>query len=71
MIDMADIGDRLVEDRRQRDHTGDFRLSPEGREALLRLVTGDRADEFAAALAEGSDADPLLAGGDHDGGDAT
>jgi hypothetical protein len=69
MVGMANIGDRLVEDRRQRRRAGDPRLSPEGREALLRLVKGDLADEFAASLAEVSDADPLLSGDDADGDD--
>jgi hypothetical protein len=45
---------------------GNQRITPEGREILLRLVTGDLMDEFQAELDSVSDADPLLGNdGDH------
>jgi hypothetical protein len=60
------IGEELLEERRRRRRAGDPRITPEGREILLRLVSGDLMGEFQAALDAVSDADPLLGGGDTD-----
>jgi hypothetical protein len=60
------LADELLEKRRQRRRAGDPRLSPEGREILLRLTTGDLAEEFGRSLEEISDVDPLLSGTDRD-----
>jgi hypothetical protein len=56
------VGEELLEQRRQRRRAGDPRLSPEGREILRRLVSGDLTGEFQAALDAVSEADPLLGG---------
>jgi hypothetical protein len=55
-------GQQLLEELRRQRRAGDPRVTPEGREILLRITTGDLADEFADSLAEISDADPLLSG---------
>lgn len=60
------LGEELVQERVQRRRAGDPRVSPEGREILRRLVSGDLIGEFQAALDAVSDADPILGGG---GGD--
>jgi len=60
------VGEELLEARRRRRRAGDPRITPEGREALLRLVTGDLMDEFQAGLNADSAADPALSGGDID-----
>lgn len=60
------VGEELLEQRRQRRRAGDPRLSPEGREILRRLVSGDLTGEFQAALDAVSEADPLLGGGEAD-----
>jgi hypothetical protein len=60
------IGEGFLEERRRRRRTGDRRLSPEGREILLRLVSGDLQDEFQAALDEVSATDPLIGGAELD-----
>ncbi|MBI2705044.1 MAG: hypothetical protein HYX32_07110 [Actinobacteria bacterium] len=60
------LADELLEQRRRRRREGDPRLSPEGREILLRITTGDLADEFGRSLEEISEADPLLSGTDRD-----
>ena len=60
------IGDELLEERRRRRRAGDPRITPQGREALLRMVTGDLMDEFQAALDADLAADPVLGGHDHD-----
>ena len=57
------IGEELLEERRR---AGDPRITPEGREILLRLVSGDLVGEFQDALDAVSAADPLLGGGDTD-----
>lgn len=57
------VGEELLEQRRQRRRAGDPRLSPEGREILRRLVSGDLTGEFQAALDAVNVADPLLGGG--------
>lgn len=59
------IGDELLNERRRRRKAGDPRITPEGREILLRLVDGDLVDEFQAELDGVSEADPLI-GGDRD-----
>ncbi len=59
------IGEDLLEERRRRRKAGDPRITPEGREALLRLTTGDLMDDFQAAL-DADLADPALGGGDSD-----
>lgn len=56
------VGEELLEELRQRRLAGDPRLTPEGREILRRITTGDLAEEFADSLAEISDADPILSG---------
>lgn len=65
-MEAMSIGDELVEERRRRRRAGDPRITSEGREILLRLVSGDLVGEFQAALDAVSDADPLLDGGDPD-----
>jgi hypothetical protein len=68
MVDMS-IGEELLAERRRRRRAGDPRLTEADREFLGRLVDGDLAEEFQAALDAVSDADPLLGGGaedDHD-----
>jgi len=60
------IGDELLNERRRRRKAGDPRITPEGREILLRLVDGDLVDELQAELDRVSEADPLV-GGDRDG----
>lgn len=59
------IGEDLLEERRRRRKAGDPRITPEGREALLRLTTGDLMDDFQAAL-DADLADPALGDGDSD-----
>lgn len=56
-------GQALLEELRRQRRSGDPRISPEGREILARLVTGDLADQLADDLAAISAADPLLGGG--------
>lgn len=56
------IGDELLK-RRRRRKAGDPRITPEGREILLRLVDGDLVDEFQAELDGVSEADPLMGRG--------
>ena len=58
------IADQLLEERRRRRRAGDPRLSPEGRAVLLRLTTGDLAEEFGRSLDQITEADPLLSGPD-------
>lgn len=65
MVSMS-IGEDLLEERRRRRRAGDPRITPEGREILLRLVSGDLVEEFQAALDAVSAADGLLGGGDID-----
>ncbi len=57
------IGDELLEERRRRRRAGDPRLSEADKELLGRLVDGDLAGEFQAALDAASVADPLLSDG--------
>jgi hypothetical protein len=56
------IGEELREERRRRRRAGDPRLSDADREFLGRLVDGDLAGEFQAALDAITAADPLLGG---------
>ena len=60
------IGEELLEERRRRRRAGDPRITPEGREILLRLTTGELMDEFQAALDADLAADPILGGHDVD-----
>ncbi|HEX4868365.1 MAG TPA: hypothetical protein VFV32_12195 [Acidimicrobiales bacterium] len=55
-------GEDLLEERRRRRRAGDPRITPEGREILLRLTTGDLMDDFQAALDADVEADPVLGG---------
>ncbi|MBI2708699.1 MAG: hypothetical protein HYX34_03270 [Actinobacteria bacterium] len=59
------IGEEPLEERRRRRRAGDPRITPEGRELLLRMTAGDLMDEFQAALDADAAADPALGGG-HD-----
>jgi len=63
---LVSIGEELLEERRRRRRAGDPRVTPEGRELLLRLTTGDLMDEFQAALDADLANDPLLGGHDTD-----
>jgi hypothetical protein len=60
------VGDELLEERRRLRREGDPRITPEGRAALLRFTTGDRMDEFQAALDVDLASDPILSGQDTD-----
>ena len=59
-------GEKLLDEFRRERGAGDPRLSPEGREILRRITSGDLADEFATALSTAGDADPSLLGDDPD-----
>ena len=61
------IGDDLLEERRRRRRAGDPRISDDGRQVLLRLVSGDLMGEFQAELDRISAEDPTLSGDDTDG----
>ena len=50
-------GEQVLEEFRRQRRAGDPRITPEGREILLRLTTGDLADDFADSLAASSAAD--------------
>ena len=63
MVGMS-IGEELREERRRRRRAGDPRLSPEGKELLRRMTTGDLVDEFQAGLDAVQISDPLLNGDD-------
>lgn len=56
------IGEDLLEERRRRRRAGDPRITPEGREILLRLTTGDLMDEFQSALDADLERDALREG---------
>jgi hypothetical protein len=60
LVDVS-TGEELLEGRRQQ--AGDPCLTGADREILARLVDGDLADEFKAALDAVSAADPLLGEG--------
>lgn len=53
-------GERLLDEFRRERRAGDPRLSPEGREILRRITSGDLADDFADALASASEGDPSI-----------
>jgi hypothetical protein len=55
-------GEQLLDEFRRQRRGGDPRITPEGREILLRITKGDLAGEFAESLAGISDADPMLSG---------
>lgn len=65
-MDPVTIGEDLLEERRLRRRAGDPRITPEGREILRRMIRGDLADEFQAALDADLANDPLLGGHDTD-----
>jgi hypothetical protein len=50
MEGVSSIGQDFLEERRRRRSAGDPRITHDGREILLTLTTGDRMDEFQAAL---------------------
>lgn len=56
------IGEELLEERRRRRRAGDPRITPEGREILMRLVAGDLMSEFQAELDRVSAEDPDVGG---------
>ena len=60
------IGEELLEERRRRLRAGDPGITPEGRELLLRMTTGDLMEDFQAALDADLAADPALSGHDID-----
>ncbi len=57
-------GDNLLDEFRRARRTGDPRITPEGREILRRITSGDLADEFADSLAMISQNDPALGSDD-------
>jgi hypothetical protein len=65
-LEPVTIGEELLEERRRRRRAGDPRITPEGRELLLRMTTGDLMDEFQAALDADLAADPILGGHETD-----
>lgn len=65
-MDRVTAGEDLLEERRRRRRAGGPRITPEGREILLRLTTGDLMDDFRAALDADVEADPVLGGHDTD-----
>lgn len=65
-MDRVTTGEDLLEERRRRRRAGDPRITPEGREILLRLTTGDLMDDFQAPLDADVEADPVLGGHDAD-----
>lgn len=56
---MSTIGQHFLDERRNRRLAGVSRITPEGRELLLRLATGDLMDEFQAALDSDVECDAL------------
>ena len=65
-MEAMSTGEDLLEERRRLRRAGDPRITPEGRELLLRLTTGDLVDDFQAALDADLAADPGLSGRDPD-----
>lgn len=63
------VGEELLGERGRRRRAGDPRLSAADREFLGRLVDGDLADQFQAALDGVSAADPLVGDGTDAGDD--
>lgn len=62
MDDVSTIGQDLLEERRRRRQAGDPLITPEGRDILLRLTTGDLMDDFQAALDADIESDAQLEG---------
>ncbi len=62
-------GEKLLEEFRRQRRAGDPRLTEADKAILLRITTGDLADEFGESLAAISEADPLLGGGADDSDD--
>ena len=61
------VGEESLEKRHRRRRAGDPRLNEADREFLGRLVDGDLARQFQAALDAVSAADPLISDGpEHD-----
>lgn len=56
------MGEQLLDERRRRRRGGDPRVTPEGREILMRLVAGDLMGEFQAELDRISAEDPDIDG---------
>ena len=53
-------GQNLIDEFRRERRAGDPRLSPEGRDILRRITTGDLANDFADSLAEIGNEDAAL-----------
>lgn len=66
-LEVVSTGDELLEERRRRRRAGDPRITPAGREILMRLVAGDLMGAFQAELDRISTEDPDL-GGEQSGG---
>jgi hypothetical protein len=62
-MEAMSTGDDLLAERRRRRLAGDPRITPEGREILLRLVSGDLMGEFQAELDSIAGTEPLLSDG--------
>lgn len=61
-MEAMSTGEDLLEERRRLRRAGDPRITPEGRELLLRMTTGDLVEEFQAALDADLAADRGLGG---------
>lgn len=61
------MADELLEQKRLRRRAGDPRVTPQGRELIRRLTTGDLADDFQQSLDEVSEQDPILSDPDRHG----
>ncbi|MFN8040547.1 MAG: hypothetical protein U0Q07_15140 [Acidimicrobiales bacterium] len=61
------MADELLEQKRLRRRAGDPRVTPQGRELIRRLTTGDLAEDFQRSLDEVSEKDPNLSDPDPHG----
>ena len=61
-LEVVSSGDDLLGQQRRRRRAGDPRITPQGRELLLRMVAGDLMGEFQAELDSISAEDPDLGG---------